>query len=113
MEVETRVGAQSRFDALVKEDAVHRTLYTDPDIFIEEMRRIFGRTWVFVAHESEVPNPGDFKTDTMAGQPIIVSRHTDGRVYVLFNRCMHRGATVCELPSGNSSHFRCPYHAWT
>ncbi len=106
------VQARSRFDAFVKEDAAHRRLYTDPEIFAEEMRRIFGRTWVFVGHESEIPNPGDFKTFDIAGQPIIVSRHTDGQVHVVFNRCMHRGAVVCEFQSGNTSHFRCPYHAW-
>jgi benzoate/toluate 1,2-dioxygenase subunit alpha len=106
------VEVRSRIDSLVKEDAVHRSLYIDPAIFLEEMRRIFGRTWVFVAHESEVPNPGDFKSDEIAGQPIIVARHTDGKVRVLFNRCLHRGAIVCELPTGNAGYFRCPYHAW-
>lgn len=105
--------ARSRFDELVKEDAVHRSVYTDPAIFGQEMCRIYGRTWVFVAHESEVRNPGDFKTDEIAGQPIIVSRHSDGRVYALFNTCRHRGALVCNLPSGRSSYFRCPYHSWT
>jgi len=107
------VAAHPRFGALIKEDAVHRRVYTDPEIFAEEMRRIFGRTWVFIGHESEIPNAGDFKTDEIAGQPIIMVRDVDGGVRVLFNRCMHRGAVVCELVSGNTTHFRCPYHAWT
>ncbi len=89
---------RSDYARLVAPDAVHRRVYTDPAIFDEEMRRIFGRTWVFVGHESEVPNPGDYKTDRIARQPIIMTRHTDGQVYVLFNVCRHRGATVCQLP---------------
>lgn len=107
------VASRSRFEGLVKEDAVHRRLYTDPEVFAEEMRCIFGRTWIFIGHESEVPEPGDFKTDEIAGQPIIMARHSDGEIHVLFNRCMHRGAIVCSLPTGNVNHFRCPYHAWT
>src|SRR2546422_9289342 len=107
------IATRSQLEFLVKEDAVHRRVYTDPEVFAEEMRRIFGRTWVFIGHESEVPNPGDFKTDEIAGQPIIMVRHSDGDIHVLFNRCMHRGAVVCELASGNTSYFRCPYHAWS
>jgi len=100
-------------EQLVKEDAAHRSLYTDPAIYALEMQRIFWRTWVYVAHESEVPNPGDYKTTDIAGRRIIISRHSDGHVHVLFNSCMHRGTVVCEHPSGHTSHFRCPYHSWT
>jgi len=109
----TAIVTRTELHPLVKEDAVHRRLFTDPSIYAEEMRRVFGRTWVFIGHESEIPNPGDFKTGEIAGQPIIMARHSDGEIHVLFNRCMHRGAMVCEHASGNASHFRCPYHAWT
>lgn len=107
------VEIEAPFDALVREDSVHRSLYTDPAIFREEMRRIYGRTWVFACHESEVPNPGDFKTDKIAGRPVLVTRDPEGKVHVLFNTCRHRGSLVCSLPEGNTSYFRCPYHSWT
>ena len=100
-------------DDLVREDRVHRRVYTDPAIFEEELRRIFGRIWVFVGHESEVPYPGDYRTTLIGRQPVILSRHSDGQVYVLYNRCMHRGALVCREEAGNSKHFRCIYHGWT
>jgi benzoate/toluate 1,2-dioxygenase subunit alpha len=100
-------------DALAREDMVHRRVYTDPAVFDAEMQRIFGGTWVFVGHESEVPGAGDFKTDNIGGQPIIMARHGDGQVHVLFNACRHRGALVCADAYGKVSHFRCPYHAWT
>lgn len=100
-------------DALVREDRVHRRLYTDPALFEAELRQIFGRGWVFVGHDSEVPHPGDYQTRHVGRQPIILSRGPDGQVYVLYNRCMHRGALVCREAAGNSRHFRCSYHGWT
>ncbi len=107
------LAAVSPYRELVQEDQVHRRLYTDPDIFEAEMRHIFGRAWVFIGHESEVANPGDFKTDHLAGQPILMTHHTDGEVRVFYNACRHRGSTVCQLPYGNASHLRCIYHGWT
>jgi phenylpropionate dioxygenase-like ring-hydroxylating dioxygenase large terminal subunit len=98
---------------LAHSDCVHRRVYTDPGIFEAEMQRIYGRTWVFVAHESEVPNPGDFKTDTFVHRPIIVVRGSDGRVRVLANTCPHRGSRVCYEDYGSASRFRCMYHGWT
>src|SRR5437879_1967449 len=68
------IAARPRIAELVKGDLVHRDVYTSEEIFRLEMRRIFASTWVFVAHETEVPNVGDFKTDAIAGQPIIVIR---------------------------------------
>lgn len=101
-----------RWDGLVLEDRVHRQLYIDPAIFEEEMQRIFERTWVFVGHDSEVPQTGDYKTAFIGRQPVILARHTDGRIHVLMNRCMHRGAVVCRAERGNTSIFRCMYHGW-
>lgn len=105
-------GVQLGVDQLVLPDRVHRLLYTSPDLFAAEMQRIFERTWVFVAHQSEVAQPGDYKTTVIGRQPVILSRHTDGRLHVLMNRCMHRGAVVCHAERGNSSVFRCMYHGW-
>jgi phenylpropionate dioxygenase-like ring-hydroxylating dioxygenase large terminal subunit len=91
---------------------IHTRLYTDASLFEVEMQSVFERTWNYVGHESEVPDPGNYKTTTIGTQPIIVSRHEDGRLYVLLNRCRHRGAVVCRVDSGHSNFFRCPYHNW-
>jgi phenylpropionate dioxygenase-like ring-hydroxylating dioxygenase large terminal subunit len=99
--------------ALVRRDRVHRSIYRDPDIFALEMRRIFGRSWVYVGHDSLVPKPGDFITTRIGDQPIVMSRHTDGKVYVLYNSCGHRGAIVCNDDKGSAPLFRCCYHGWT
>ena len=103
--------ATDDFSALVRKDRVHRRVYTDPAVFDLEMERIFQRSWLFAAHESQVPDRGDFITTQLAGQALIVVRHED-EVKVLFNRCPHRGAKVCETANGNARPFRCPYHGW-
>ncbi|WP_210587658.1 Rieske 2Fe-2S domain-containing protein [Streptomyces sp. GESEQ-35] len=99
--------------SLVESDRVAGTLYTDPALFEGEMDRIFHRTWVWVAHESEVAKAGDFKTAWVGRRPVIVSRDRKGGINVLLNRCRHRGASVCETPKGNGNGFTCPYHAWS
>ncbi|MBF6568499.1 MAG: Rieske 2Fe-2S domain-containing protein [Candidatus Binataceae bacterium] len=100
-------------DPLVTDARVSRRVYLDPGIFELEMDHIFGRTWVYVGHESEVGNPGDFKRVTIGTQPALVTRDENGVVHVLMNRCMHRAATVCQPERGNALRFRCGYHGWT
>jgi phenylpropionate dioxygenase-like ring-hydroxylating dioxygenase large terminal subunit len=101
--------------SLVSQDwKIHGSIYRDPDIFAAEMDAIFGRVWVFVGHETEIPVPGDYKTTFIGLQPVIVSRGADDdEVRVMFNRCRHRGSAVCQHEYGNSNFFRCAYHGWT
>ena len=98
---------------LVEEGRVHSAIYTDPEIFALEMDRIFKRTWIYIGHESEVPKTGDFRLRKIGQQPVIMVRGKDGAVNVLMNRCLHRGAVVAEVESGNTKFFRCWYHGWT
>lgn len=98
---------------LVKEDRVHTSLYTDPEIFEAEIDRIFHSTWVWVAHDSQIPGKNDWITTHVGRQPVIVNRDKAGKVRVMLNRCRHRGATICEAKKGNAPGFVCPYHAWT
>ena len=98
---------------LVREDRVAGRLYTDPELFELEMSRIFERAWIWVAHESELPKAGSFKSTVVGRQPVIVTKDRKGVVRTLLNRCRHRGASVCEKPSGQVNGFTCPYHAWS
>jgi phenylpropionate dioxygenase-like ring-hydroxylating dioxygenase large terminal subunit len=98
---------------LVEPDRVHRRVYTDPAIFDLEMERIFGRTWLYVAHESQLRRSGDFIRARLANREVLVTRGEDGRIHVLDNRCAHRGALLCTAAQGNRRNFLCPYHAWS
>ena len=102
-----------RYDELIRPERVHGSLYTSPEIFAEELEKIWYRTWVFIGHASEVAAPNDYVRKTLGPQDVILARTSDGDITVLMNRCAHRGNLVCEAPSGNSSSFRCPYHGWT
>lgn len=98
---------------LVQDDHVHGSVYTDPSIFQAELQKIWYRTWVYVGHESEVPNPNDYVMKSIGPEPIIMTRDKAGRINLLHNRCPHRGNRVCMTEKGNTRSFTCPYHGWT
>jgi phenylpropionate dioxygenase-like ring-hydroxylating dioxygenase large terminal subunit len=100
-------------DALVEPTRVHGSAYTSQEVFDREMEKLFTEGWVYIAHESEIPEPGDYVTRMMGRLPVIVSRARDGAVHVLANRCSHRGNKLCNAAAGNARSYRCPYHGWT
>ncbi|WP_332811101.1 aromatic ring-hydroxylating oxygenase subunit alpha [Sphingomonas sp.] len=92
---------------------VPKEAFTREDIWQAELERIFhGPEWHAIAHESEVPNPGDYKTINHAGVPLLLARGQDGVVRVFYNSCSHRGNQVETAPMGNKKEFECPYHRW-
>src|SRR6516165_3476979 len=94
-------------------DAVHVSLYLDPQVYELELERIFHRGWVYVAHESEIPNAGSYRLSWIGRHSVIVVRGDDRVTRVLMNRCAHRGATVCQHELGQAATFRCAYHGWS
>lgn len=103
----------ANYDALVKEDRVHGSVYTNQDIYEEELEKIFHRGWVYVGHASEIPNPGDFRVRPIGRQSVIMTRDDAGQVQLLMNRCTHRANAVCQVERGHATMFRCAYHGWT
>ena len=97
---------------LARTGHTHVSLYTSPEVYQDELDRIFYRSWVYVAHDSEIPNPGDYKTTYIGEVPVIVTRDSNDKINVMINRCMHRGSMVCNSESGNKEKFVCPYHGW-
>lgn len=88
-------------------------VYTDDAIFAEEKTQIFRRIWHLACHESEIPNPFDFRAIDFAGLPILIARGEDGTVRSFINACSHRGAKIVHQPAGNAKRFTCFYHLWT
>lgn len=104
---------RSMYDTLIQHDRVHSSVYTNPIIFNEEMKKLFHGGWVFVGHESEIPNANDYLTRMLGHEPVIMVRDRDGRISVLVNRCSHRGNLLCPRERGNARAFSCDYHGWT
>ena len=86
--------------------------YTDPAFFRHEQERLFARHWTAVAVGAEIPDPGDVKPVTVAGQPVILVRGRDGAVRGFHNVCSHRGMTLVTEPCRGQQVLRCPYHSW-
>jgi phenylpropionate dioxygenase-like ring-hydroxylating dioxygenase large terminal subunit len=87
-------------------------IYGDPEIFELEMERLFSKVWLFIGHESEIPNPGDYVLRNLARDSFIFVRGRDGEIRLLLNTCRHRGMKVCRAERGNTPTFRCPNHGW-
>ncbi|OBJ49188.1 aromatic ring-hydroxylating dioxygenase subunit alpha [Mycobacterium sp. 1423905.2] len=97
----------------VRRGMIPAHIYNDAELFALEKERLFNRAWVFVAHESEIPQDGDYVVRRVLDDSFIIARDSGGTVRALFNMCLHRGMQVCRAEMGNASNFRCPYHGWT
>jgi p-cumate 2,3-dioxygenase subunit alpha len=91
---------------------VHRDAFRNAEVFEAEKQLIFSRCWLYLGHETELRNKGDFLSRTVAGRDLIFIRSRDGVIGAFFNTCTHRGARVCRDQRGNAKSFACPYHGW-
>jgi phenylpropionate dioxygenase-like ring-hydroxylating dioxygenase large terminal subunit len=100
---------------LVNDDAtlISRRCWSDPAVYELEKKGIFGKAWLFLGHESQIKQPGDFVQAFMCETPIILARGDDSKVYASINSCTHRGLPVCRSGHGNTKRFVCPYHNWS
>ena len=93
--------------------SLDQKFYKDTSIFDLEKHTIFYNSWIFIGHESQIPNKGDFFVYKLLDEEIIVLRNKENKVKAFFNVCRHRGSRVCLEEKGNTSRFSCPYHSWT
>ncbi len=91
----------------------HRSMFTEPAFFELEMKYIFEGNWLYLAHESQIAEPGDYLTVNMGRQPVMITRDKQGELHALINACAHRGAMLCRRRVGNKSTLTCPFHGWT
>jgi nitrite reductase/ring-hydroxylating ferredoxin subunit len=92
---------------------VSREVYVNEEIYQEELERIFTRAWLFVGHESQVPNPNDYVMSMMGSESVVLTRSRDNKLHVFLNTCRHRGMKVVRYDAGSTPVFTCPYHAWS
>ena len=90
-----------------------RAIFHDQEIYQQELEKIFTRAWLFIGHESLVPNPNDFFNTYMGEDPVIVTRDGKGQLHAMLNMCRHRGNRVVRADDGNAKNFMCTYHGWT
>ncbi|MAQ38402.1 MAG: benzoate 1,2-dioxygenase large subunit [Thioclava sp.] len=98
------------------ETGIHRCrrdIFTDEEMFELEMKHIFEGNWVYLAHESQIPQNNDYFTTWIGRVPIIITRDKEGELHAVVNACAHRGATLCRRKHGNKSSFTCQLHGWT
>ncbi len=110
---DARIGPYAAHDLMAPDgSAVDRRLFVDEAIYRAELEHIFARCWLYLGHESALPQPGAFLTTTMGEDAVILVRDRHGKLRVFLNSCSHRGAKVCRVDAGVTKTFRCPYHAW-
>ncbi len=113
--VMTTLGDREELLNLVDKDKglVDRRIFSDQNIYEMELERIFARAWNFMAHDSQIPNPGDFFMTFIGEDRVICVRDNDGKAQVLVNSCRHRGNAICRAEEGHATSFMCTYHGWT
>ena len=98
------IASREKYRQYVRPEAglVSRRIFHDEEIYRAELDRIFKRAWLYLAHESEVPDSGDFVHVYMGEEAVILCRDRDGQLYGLVNSCRHRGNRVCRVDRGNA-----------
>ncbi len=91
----------------------NRRIFADEEIFELEMKHIFEGNWIYLAHESQVPDSGDYFTTYIGRQPVVITRDSKGDLHLLINACAHRGAMLCRRKTDNRPTLTCPFHGWT
>jgi phenylpropionate dioxygenase-like ring-hydroxylating dioxygenase large terminal subunit len=92
---------------------VNREIYVNEAIYQQELEQIFARCWLFIGHESQVPNAGDFVVSRMGEEEVLLVRDRKQTLHVFLNTCRHRGMKVCRYDDGNTLVFTCPFHGWS
>lgn len=87
--------------------------FVSPEMFTEELQKIFATNWVLVGHQSQLSEPGDYFLAKVAGESLIVAKDQRSTIRAFYNVCRHRGARLCEEQNGHAAAIQCSYHAWT
>jgi phenylpropionate dioxygenase-like ring-hydroxylating dioxygenase large terminal subunit len=106
-------GSSLRALVDLEKGTIDRSIYISEDIYKQELEQVFGRAWLFIGHESQIPNVGDFVVSRMGEEEVILTRDRQNKIHVFLNTCRHRGMKVCRYDDGNALVFTCPFHGWS
>ena len=87
--------------------------YKSEEIFAAEVEKIFQDSWIFIGHQSQIPEVGNYFVYTLLAEEVIILRGKDNNIHAFYNVCRHRGSRICLEKSGSIKRLRCPYHSWT
>jgi choline monooxygenase len=107
------LGSYNAAAPLAEAYTIPAAWYTDKRVAEVELRNVFSRHWQVVGRVAQVEKPGEYVTATVANEPIVVVRGSDGKLRAFYNVCRHHAMTVMNEPCGQAQHMRCPYHGWT
>jgi choline monooxygenase len=107
------LGSYNAAAPLAEAYTIPAAWYTDKRVAEVELRNVFSRNWQVVGRVVQVEKPGEYVTATVANEPIVVVRGSDGKLRAFYNVCRHHAMTVMNEPCGQAQHMRCPYHGWT
>ena len=96
-----------------KQGLLSPRIYCDEEVYALEQERLFGRCWLYLGHESQIPKPGDFLNTYMGEDPVLLVRQHDNTIAAFLNQCRHRGMRICRADCGNQKAFTCSYHGWS
>ena len=102
----------SSVDPIDNAETLPPACYTDAEFYEFEKEAVFNHEWLCIGRESWVPEPGDYFTSSIVGEPLLVTRTREGELKAMSSVCQHRGMLVAE-GRGNARGFVCPYHHWT
>jgi 3-phenylpropionate/trans-cinnamate dioxygenase alpha subunit len=88
-------------------------IFSNPALYQLEQQQVFGRAWLLLGHESQLPRPGSFLRTLMGEESVLVTRDRDGKLHAFLNACRHRGFQLCQEDRGQAHRFQCRYHGWT
>ncbi len=87
---------------------VSREIFVNDDIYQQEQEQVFARAWLFIGHESQIPQPGDYFVTAMGEESVILTRDSTGSIRAFLNTCRHRGMKVCRDDEGHTAALPAP-----
>src|SRR5215212_3385455 len=114
MPEDSTTSEDADLSALVNHDkgVVSTSIFVEHDIYKKEMEQIFGRCWLYLAHESQITQPGDFSLARMGEDAVLVCRGPSGALHAFLNMCPTCTSLLSRADNGRVTKFTCAYHGW-